>query len=204
MTPLPVLAGAGGDVEGAVARLDLIEHQIAVVARRPRSVPPRSEPGAGPDRPSRLRRLRSARTAGSASSSRRRCNCRCRPGCWRCDRRLCWICCAWVAMALRSGAGFGRVVRLEREIAQALQLALNLRQRVVLDVQASLGALAVGGVLLALRQHLVVAAHQAGAHRILRRGGEREPGRDAVLRGRDGGLELIQRASRTGLVPCLA
>ena len=122
MTPAARIAGRGGHVERAVAGLDLIEHRDRRCRRRPPSVPPRSAPGAGPDRPSRWRRSRSARTAGSASRSRRRCSCRCRPACWRATSSAAWICCTCVAIALRSGADIGGVVRLEREVAQALQL----------------------------------------------------------------------------------
>ena len=57
-------------------------------------------------------------------------------------------------------------------------------------------AVAVGGVLLALREHLVVAADEARSDWVLRRGRERQVPLKSVLRLRDAGLELIQRRQK--------
>ena len=91
-------------------------------------------------------------------------------------------------MALRSAGDSVALLASRARLRKGLQLVLQLREGVVFDVDAALRALAVRRVLLALREHLIVAAHQARTDRILRCRRERKPRRYPVLRGRDARL----------------
>ena len=94
-------------------------------------------------------------------------------------------------------------VGLQSQIAQRLQLRLHLRQRIVLGVQIRLRTGRIGGVLLALRQGLVVIVHAARGRRILRGGGETQAARHLTLRLIDAGFQRTDRRQKLRLLETL-